>query len=114
MEEVRAELYKIVSHGMDGEQYFPGASTVFTGFDHVVTGTGDTEAEAYNDAVDQLAWAHDDDTVVLLQLPKFWGDDDHDVCEGCESNGDVAGCEEECESHYYVSVHFNIEQGGLA
>lgn len=102
--------YNIESHGVDSEQYFQGASTIFTPFTDVVTGMGESEAEAYMDAVDQLAYEHGDAIVGSLKLPKFWGDDEHDVCEGCRNNGDVEDCELECESHYYVSIYFNANK----
>ena len=104
---IKTEAYRIESHGIDAEQYFQAASALFTPFEHVVTGTGDTEAEAYEDAVDQIAWGYDDDLVGLLQLPKFWGDDEHNVCEDCMLSGDIEDCDEGCELHYYVSVYFN-------
>ena len=98
--------YRIESHGVDGEQYFPGASVSDTAYKYVVTGVGETEAGAYNDAVESIAWTWGDVLIEELGLPKRWGDDEHDVCEDCECNGDVAGCDESCELHYYVSVYF--------
>lgn len=40
--------YEIIDHGVQYSQYFQGCSTMFSNFDHVVTGYGDT----YNDALD--------------------------------------------------------------
>ena len=39
--------FEIVSHGIDGEQYFPGCGVACTSFDDVATGIGDTEQEAF-------------------------------------------------------------------
>ena len=104
------DKYQIKSHGVDVEQYFPAADATSTSFDTTVTGIGSTEAEAYNSAVDQLAYGCGDALVAELGLPDFWGDEDRDVCEDCESNGDVAGCDLECERHYYVDICFNFQE----
>ncbi len=109
METATTDMYRIEPHGVDGEQYFQGAGTAFTPFSEVMTGIGDTEAEAYEDAVEQIAYGYDDALVDALELPKFWGDDEHDVCEGCRSRGAMEHYELDCELHYYVSVYFNVE-----
>lgn len=106
----RVETYNIESHGIDGAQYFQGVSTIFTPFEYVVKGIGETEAEAYEDAVEQIACGYDDNLVERLQLPNFWGDDEHSICEDCDCNGEVEYCDEACELHYYVSVYFNISK----
>ena len=100
-------LFKIESHGVNNGQCFPGVSTEESPYENVVTGTGETEAEAYEDALVNIEWGWGHNMPEVLGLYKFWGDEDHDVCEECECNGDVAGCDVGCELHYYVSVWFN-------
>lgn len=104
------KLYNIQSHGIDNEEYFRGVETIHTQFTQVITGTGDTEAEAYNDVVDQIAWAFGDEVLGALGLPDFWGDDEHDVCQECDYNSAIPGCDQDCEQHYYVSILFNVVQ----
>lgn len=40
--------------GPDHNQYWPGRSAMGTAYDEVVVGQGDTCAQAYEDAIDQL------------------------------------------------------------
>jgi hypothetical protein len=49
--------FEIVNHGYEHSQYFQGCGVAFTDFDFVVTGIGENAAEAYRDAVEQLAMA---------------------------------------------------------
>lgn len=111
METVTTDMYRIEPHGVDWEQYFQGVSALFTAFDTVITGVGDTEAEAYEDAVDQIGGIYGDDVLESIHLPRFWGEDTCDVCENCTSNGMVAECEVECDLHNYVNVYFNANAG---
>jgi hypothetical protein len=47
--------FQVVDHGIDGAQYFPGCGVSFTEFEHCVTGSGDTFAEAIDDALESMA-----------------------------------------------------------
>lgn len=47
--------FQVIDHGADGAQYFQGCGVSFTRFDHVVTGVGDTGADALDDALEQMA-----------------------------------------------------------
>lgn len=51
----KATDYKITFHGIDNEQYFPGAGVSFTKWTECATGLGNCNAEALNDALDLLA-----------------------------------------------------------
>lgn len=46
--------YEIIDHGYEHAQYFQGCGTAFTNFDGCATGIGDSAAEAYADAVEQV------------------------------------------------------------
>jgi hypothetical protein len=60
--------YQTVNHGWDGDQYFQGCGTSYTGYANVVTGRGDSEADAITDAIDQLSSSHSVETASLDAL----------------------------------------------
>lgn len=64
---MKLKSYEIIDHGMDGSQYFPGCGTSYTKFTHVWTGAGDSNKEAYNDALDQM---YDDFVYLADKMPK--------------------------------------------
>ncbi len=98
--------YKIISHGIYESQYFPGCGTAFTEFNDVATGIGDIEAEAFDDALDdlaQLGWETDEITTDVEP------DDETTVCVGSNCKFNTLDCSEavecqDCELHYYVSI----------
>lgn len=47
--------WKVLFHGVDHEQYFPGCGLWGTEFTDVATGIGDSAEEAFQDALEQLA-----------------------------------------------------------
>lgn len=55
----RITEYELLSHGFDHSQYFQGCGTSFTRFDHVVTGCGGSEREAFENALEQITEADD-------------------------------------------------------
>ena len=85
--------FEIVSHGIDGEQYFQGCGVAFTAFDDVATGIGDTEQEALSDALELLA---QNDWEISEELEE----------EVKTANSKDALTEEQAEGdmHHYVSV----------
>uniref|UniRef100_A0A6M3LHN1 Uncharacterized protein n=1 Tax=viral metagenome TaxID=1070528 RepID=A0A6M3LHN1_9ZZZZ len=48
---------ELVNHGIEHSQYFQGCGVAFTRFTHIVTGIGDTPAEAIDDCLEQIAQA---------------------------------------------------------
>ena len=46
--------FQVLSHGVDTSSYFQGCGVAFSDFENVQTGIGDTEREAFNDALDQI------------------------------------------------------------
>lgn len=51
--------YEILNHGYEHSQYFQGCGVSYTPFDDIATGVGYDAKEAYEDAVEQLAWEWD-------------------------------------------------------
>lgn len=54
--------YDIITHGVAWPDYFPGCGLAWTHYDDVATGIGNSEREAAEDALEQLAqasWATD-------------------------------------------------------
>jgi hypothetical protein len=47
--------YQIIDHGAERSDYFQGCGTSFTEYTDGATGIGDSETEAINDALEQLA-----------------------------------------------------------
>lgn len=47
--------FEVINHGIDYPDYFQGCGTAFTEFEDVSTGCGNTEAEAFDDALESLA-----------------------------------------------------------
>ena len=47
--------YKVTFHGVDNAQYFQGHGIAMTKFDDCATGIGFSNAEAFDDALEQLA-----------------------------------------------------------
>lgn len=73
--------YSIIRHGQDVSDYFPGVSTVGSKYDNVSTGIGQTEQEAYEDAIEGIYQIWDD--ADLLELPeKLEGASNEDAPEG--------------------------------
>ncbi len=47
---------EIINHGVMYSDYFQGCGLAFTDFTHVATGIGSSEREAFDSALDMLAW----------------------------------------------------------
>ena len=117
------EDYKIVDHGIDGEQYFQGAGTAYTQWNDCYTGIGDSPAQALGDALEQLATEGKYDAE---SLPVGWDDgvlkltDDKITillesqceCSECKSeDGESINCTHDCDCfaesqlHCYVTLY---------
>jgi hypothetical protein len=86
--------YRIVRHGRDASSYFPGHGLSFSRYEATATGIGDTEAEAFSDALEQLAmdrW----ETLTIERDEDIVNNDAsaHEDCE-CDCFGD--DCTTEC------------------
>lgn len=125
--------YRIVRHGVDGAQYFPGHGLSGTKWTDTATGCADTERKALEDALDQLSQNGWDAGGIDFDQDEL-GDDEcsaYTDCEceceyGCRKNecccpddvspdehwtgkctmadGCDCACHDECDLHYYVSV----------
>jgi hypothetical protein len=82
--------YKILNHGIDGSQYFPGCGVACTLYTHVYTGIGESAHEALEDALEQAAT--DDWNVEEIK-------NDLDETENIEHADN-----DEDEMHYFVSI----------
>jgi hypothetical protein len=98
--------YEIETHGIDYPDYFQGAGTSFTRFSEIATGCGDTEKEALDDALEQMAMCG----VTIspeLEADAEKADDKECASERNEEDGELA--EDQGESAYwYVSVRYNL------
>lgn len=65
---MKIAAYEIENIGIDHSQYFSGRSTVFTKWDSVFVGVGDTEFEALEDALNQVAEDYDNTDIVQNTL----------------------------------------------
>lgn len=96
--------YEILSHGIEHSQYFQGCGTAFTEFTDVATGIGDTEAEAFEDALDMLV-QQDWDTEGISDKDGV-ASATTSMCKGCDCEFDEYD-DEGCELHYFVSIRVN-------
>lgn len=86
--------FQILSHGYMIPDYFQGCGISCTPFNAVVTGCGSSEAEAFNDALDQMA-----ESGASLSFVE--------VLEQTNNPSNEPIPEEYEESLYYVSVRYN-------
>lgn len=97
--------FEVVDHGPEFPQYFQGQGTVFTRFLHCVTGAGDSQREAFEDALEQIAMAFDHVDFTELDAVAADYSDETDASE-------LLGLEEDLEADeypmYYLSVLFNL------
>ena len=107
--------FEVVDHGIDGAQYFQGCGVSFTAFEHVVTGCGDTFADAVDDALESIsqtcAYAPGGfdqfEALIMADAPA----NAPSVSKYLESQG-VADddTEEDSEMYYYVSIRYNTAE----
>ncbi len=100
--------YEIIRHGVEHSDYFQGCGVSFTRFDHVCTGIGDTEAEAFNDALDSVAQGHSFDIGEIERVEKEnteWSEEDVQTA--------IGATDEEMEDndqppYWHVSIRYNV------
>jgi hypothetical protein len=90
--------FELISHGFDHSQYFQGCGTSFTEFDHVQTGCGGSEKEAFEDALEQLCMNHSG--------VNTW---DIEVEAGKLSQETPKDIPEDNEVYFYYSIRYNLE-----
>lgn len=100
--------FQVLDHGEDGSQYFPGCGTSVD-FDYVVTGVGDTAAEALDDALESAA--QDDATASPLQeraMRDYLSDPDKSAFDTLDHSECGNPDESEHDWYHYVSVRYNL------
>lgn len=89
---MRVADYKITFYGVDHEQFFPGHGVAFTHFTDCATGIGACNAEALDDALEQLAMAGWDVEALKAEI----------AARGTKPNDKPIKLAEGC--YYYVGV----------
>lgn len=103
---VAAGNVEIVPLGVDIPDYFQGFGVAHTDFQHSAIGIGDTEAEAYNDACEQVAQACTSEQFKALALPEAWGDESRSPADAfLEEEAEEA---EACGAQFYVGIRYNV------
>lgn len=87
----KIEAYEIINHGVEWPDYFQGCGVCYTEFTDVVTGIGNSEREAAEDAMEQLAqidWDTDSNAELSAELLAASGHDDVSDHAPVEEDGD--------------------------
>ena len=104
--------YSLESHGIQHPQYWQGAGVAYTSWRECYTGTGPTEGEAADDALDVALSVETIDAALVSRMgaeASVMGDTE--VCCECEyeDERDSADgrdeCVDECELAYYVTLY---------
>jgi hypothetical protein len=101
--------YEIVRHGVELPDYFQGCGVSFTRFEHVATGIGDMEKEAFDDALEQIAMSDSLDDGELERLEsenKQW-----DEREASHMVAAPQGFETQFSEdipYWHVSIRYNV------
>jgi len=104
LNELDGVTYEIVDLGIDSPSYFQGHSNIDSGWDESVVGCGITQAEAYDDAVEQLAQEGHD--VAAIGLPDGWGNQDEDVPGPGETDDPERDADDPEYMQHYVAINF--------
>ena len=92
----RIEEYEIINHGVQHSDYFQGCGTKFTEFTDVATGAGNSEREALDDALEDLALADwDTESNADLQADYNRADDTDAVQAIIDEYADDIGVDED-------------------
>lgn len=103
--------FEVIDHGIEHAQYFQGCGTSYTKFANVVTGCGESAAEAWDDALECIAMdGFDVSTIEQSEDNALFTSDKADEAS-VENHLAKAGIElgenEDCELYYYVSIRWN-------
>jgi hypothetical protein len=102
----RIEAYEIINHGVEHSDYFQGCGVACTEFTDVATGIGNSEREALDDAIEQLAqgdWDVDDNMGLVNDLGR--ADNTDEVQAVIDEYGDTVSIGYDAETPYvHVSV----------
>jgi hypothetical protein len=100
----RITSFEVIDHGYDHAQYFQGCGTSFTSFEHVATGCGSTQKEAYDNALDQIAGAYSVDVGRLVRH----GNANYSRVRIPAEISKAYRTDNMCEVYYYLSIRFNL------
>ncbi len=104
--------YRITTHGIDHNQYFQGHGVSFSKFTDCATGIGDSEIEAFNDALESLAQNDWDVSIIeakakedieaMENIADIQENRIHEMLhDGCDNEDE---CDHENNLYFYVSV----------
>ncbi len=105
--------FEILNHGIDNPQYFQGCGVYGTEFEHIATGCGESELEALDDALEQIAQTAPDRFTERLELAilEQYGKPSEDQIPweeyGVEFNDD-GELTDYPDLYYYISIRYNV------
>ncbi len=101
--------YEIIRHGAEHSDYFQGCGVSYTSFNHVSTGIGDTEAEAFDDALESIAQSHSFVDGEIERIEKEhgqeWSEEDMQTVIGA-TDEEMEGNDQ--PPYWHVSIRYNI------
>lgn len=99
--------YEVINHGVTTSSYFQGCGVCFTSFKHVQTGIGDTEKEALDDALEQIAMCG---VEISTELESEAADCDDSITawDDAKDAGEDDSFDGESPT-FFVSVRYNVE-----
>lgn len=93
--------FRIIDHGSDHAQYFPGHGLAFSRYAACATGAGSDPSEAFEDAIAQLADQWNVSTIRASEDAQAMMNDHREINHDCTSD-DIQT--EGCEHYWYVSI----------
>jgi hypothetical protein len=99
--------WQVVRDGIDSPSYYQGCGVALTEYDNVVTGVGDTEREAFDDALEQLAMSEALADGVVDALERTILADEHFSDESATEDIDDDDDRDELPQ-WYVSIRYSL------
>ena len=120
--ERKIDDYSLIDHGLDSSQHFNGCGTTYTQFEFVQTGAGDSFNDALEDCLEQIAMSDDIESSYLTYIENIekMPDDVNERNRAYKHDVEFAANEygleneeyfehlESSETHYYVSIRYNL------
>lgn len=94
--------FELISHGFEHPDYFQGCGVMCTPFASVVTGCGNTEKEAFEDAIEQIACEGIEGFEAIKEEANSEG-----LGETIQDQGPDA--KEYDQNYFYFSIRYNTE-----
>lgn len=103
------ESFQVQDLGEDGSQYFPGVSAVYTPWQRIEVGMGDTSRDALEDALEQMACDSPEAVLSPYQEAQMLAGLRHPDYNCHSRCGDECHSEDEAHDwHHYVAVFYNL------